>query len=175
MHNYNFDAWTRLLVSRQPRRRVWRGLAGGALAALLPHFGKPLPAAARETAAKRCLKEGKSCKRGTQCCSGVCRKKKCRRATGQGLCTIRQDLCRTSQPGPGCGVDDGGGPCFCHVTAAGASFCASAFETECFPCAANGDCADVTGPDSACIRTLGTPFCDDSCPEQGAFCARPCT
>ena len=73
MDNHHFDTWTRSLANRLPRRRLWQNLASVALAVTLIRFGRA-PVAAQEAAAKRCQKDGNECKRGNQCCSGLCKK-----------------------------------------------------------------------------------------------------
>jgi hypothetical protein len=150
MDNEHFATWTRSLASRLPRRRLWPGglkaVAGGALAVTMSRFDR-LPAAAREEAAKRCLKDGDECKRGNQCCSGLCKGKKCRRAPGQGTCTIRKDRCKT---GDSDASRCAGGDCLCFRRLDGAAVCAG--DGECFDCSRDADCVAAFGERFVCVQ-----------------------
>jgi hypothetical protein len=174
MDDRHVDRWTRALAGRPDRRSVWRGLVGGPVAALLAGADRAPAAVAQEAAAKRCSKDGKTCGRDNQCCSGQCKGTECRPAKGQGTCTIRRDFCKTGLDGTDCGTTDDGNPCTCLVTTRGASFCGGV-ASQCAPCANDADCTEVTGPGSACVRTVGTPACGENCLEEGGTaCSPPC-
>lgn len=171
MDDRHFDALTRAVAATMASRRgALRVLAGGGLGLVLTRFvagGREV----REAAAKSCLKERKRCKRDGQCCSGICKKRKCRRAPTQRTCTIRKNVCESGAAGTECGITNGGDPCACVVTTSGASFCGDTASSECVPCLGSGDCAVVAGPGSACVRAVGACLCNDG---SETFCLPPC-
>lgn len=171
MDDRHFDALTKAVVATiASRRRALRVAAGGGLGLALTRFvagGLEV----REVAAKGCRKERKDCKRDRQCCSGICKKRKCRRAPTQLTCTIQKNFCASGADGTGCGAANGGDPCSCVVTTSGASFCGVIASLECVPCLGSGDCAVVAGPGSVCVRAVGNCLCNDG---SETFCLPPC-
>jgi hypothetical protein len=134
------DRFDRLAITfghRLPRRSVVRLLAALGLTGL----------GVRDVAAV-CLANGLRCGggRGT-CCSGRCvrkgstRKKFCRAAPDQGICTTDSDYCETLETS--CG-DGSGTPCLCFMTLRGESFCAS-FNSDvtCVSCKTNAECEQL--------------------------------
>jgi hypothetical protein len=168
----SFDDWTRTLAAPAKRRYLWHIVPAGALTFLATRPG-PARVAAQEATAKDCLKPGKDCKRSNQCCSGLCRRRKCRRAPGQGSCTREQNQCVDGTNGTDCGIASDGNICLCLVTRRGRSFCANTLQSQCFPCTNDRECVSVTGPGSACFRAR-PPICI-GCTDEGGFCAPRCS
>ncbi len=168
MDEERFDALARTLADGvSSRRRVLRMLMGGGFGLALNRIN-PTDTASKEleTARKGCRKERRDCRRDNQCCSGSCVRGTCRRAPGQGTCTVEKDSCRAGRTLQ-CNTNP---DCACVVTARGASFCGNSEESMCAPCTNNADCAEVTGVGSVCVRT-GGDFC---CGDLGSACIRPC-
>ena len=162
MNANQFDTLARRLVDRTTRRGVLGGLVVGALA----------QAPARVLGVVTCLENGKRCHAGSDCCSGVCKRKRkthkrfCRAAPHQGICTIASDAC--SFTGVPCSVSSGSDyDCQCYVTPAGRSFCGS---NGCYvmPCKSDAECASAHGAGSVCWPA-GTPCCGGS-----TGCIPPC-
>jgi hypothetical protein len=159
-----FDALTRRLGATDSRRRVLRGTLGAALGGLLAAAGMPGDAAAQLGG----LADGQPCTSGEECSSGRCkrkrgtRKKFCRHAPGQGTCIADVDACVDSPST--CNNDPS---CVCFVTTRGWSVCAVSALT-CVACDGDGDCEQVIGKGSRCIR------CDDCLVSTGFACVRPC-
>ncbi len=129
MDHDRFDDLTRALASTTSRRTVLKTLAGSAAGGLLAMLGVGDTAAAPVG----CKASGKSCKRGDQCCSGVCvngvcvTPPSCGHSAGlnggcKGACTSAGFT--SSECGPICGsgefvgfcpVDQGGGDPCCNV------------------------------------------------------------
>ena len=100
MNNSSFDGLVRVLADPTARRVVIRGLAGGALGAMVGAFG--LDRSSAEAAG--CVRLGKKCRRGgPKCCGGRCTGGKCACPTGRAPCRGR--CCPTGQ------VCAGGGCC----------------------------------------------------------------
>lgn len=172
MDGNRFDDLTRVVSRHAPtsRRDTLRLLAGSALAAALGRFA---PAAAQDVAAGRCRGLRKECRGDNQCCSGRCRKKRCRRAQPTvplaGTCQAEQNVCRVF-----IGADCNGGPgngCSCFVTVGGARLCSPGLVCQ-HPCTSDQQCQVLTGPGSGCVP-LEAPFCD-ICSGVGAVCASAC-
>ena len=117
MDRDRFDDLARLASTS--RRGTLRAAVAVALA------GLPAVLEVRQSAAS-CKPNRAACKRGTQCCSGVCKRqpgshtRACRRAPNQGTCTIEQNAC-TQGIAAECGPPDSS--CYCFLTTRGASFC----------------------------------------------------
>jgi len=162
-----FDWLTRRLADPSSRRRVLSTLAGGALGLL--------PVLSWEAAAATCLATGKACKRGSQCCSGLCKgkkgKKKCRPVPFQSLCTTRISVClRDDLTISDCGL--GSLVCDCQVTTAGRAFCSdSGIDSSDCDCASDQECQARLGAGAACVRRAGNSC--DVC-RGPTFCALPC-
>jgi hypothetical protein len=152
-----FDA---LIQSHSVSRR---GTLRTAVATVLA--GPLLLLGARQVAAT-CRKNGRACRRGNQCCSGICKGKQgaatCRAAPAQGICTIEKNICLQ---GDGEITSCGTFPCSCHVTAQGASLCGHLIENvnDCAECAS---CLNCEG--TVCVR--GGPFCQNF----PFACVKPC-
>ena len=115
---------------------------------------------------------GGRCGRATdlECCSGRCvrkpgtRKRFCRAAPGQGICTILQDKCQ-SAGSIGCGAD--ADRCTCFRTIQGYSFCGSG--TNCVDhCETNADCEKRDGGrrGDRCVVGLGCCPSNRSCTQK---------
>lgn len=166
MDGQRFDDLARWAVKRgRSRRGVLRGLAGGALAALLGGA-----AVSPQGAAAKCLQPGKACKRDNQCCSDVCRRRKCRPTRPQGTCRVGEDRC---QQGSGFAYCNNTTSCGCYVTMSGALFCGSRFDSTCYLCTSDEECRIPTGPGSRCVQVAGTPYCP-GCAFTGTVCIAPC-
>jgi hypothetical protein len=154
MDGDRFDLLVRMVGAS--RRSALRVAVLAALAGSLPGLGPVRVAAA-------CRRSREACKRGSQCCSGVCKGKRaereCRRAPHQGSCTIERDACRQGVAAE-CG--DPGSSCYCFLTAEGASFCGRGNSVS--------SCAE-------CESQFPGRFClPGSGPQCGAFsCVEPCT
>jgi hypothetical protein len=164
------DRLARLLAARPVRRQILAGLIAAALGDLKSHVGDEQAIARR----RRRKRKKKGCRRGEQCSSGNCVRKKCRPAPGQGTCTIAVDVCGEPQNSAACSSVPSGEPsgnCFCFITTRGHSFCGS-----------TGGCTPNDEPcqsDEECVASLGTvgsrcvqgPSC---CGDGGTQCRRPC-
>ena len=137
-----FDAFTRSLTAVAPsRRRLLTGVAGASLAALATAFGFA-PVGATSFA---CLNVGKRCTEGGECCSIVCKCKRCR-AHNVRRCTAARNICATETE-----FKCAGGSCSCFGTTGGANFCGSA-EWVCMACSTDAQCAiALNTPGSACV------------------------
>jgi len=104
-----------------------------------------------------CRKNGKACdddKKNGDCCSGTCRKGKCRATPGAAGCTVRQDSCKEGQLP--CPNNPSG---FCVVLDNGKPFCAA--EAGCADCGSDDRCAVLSGGiPGKCIKTC--PLCVDT-------------
>ncbi len=155
MDGTHFDQLTKRLVgSTHSRRGFLRLGAGGGLAAVV--FGT----AAVEVSA--CRRTGKPCAKGRRngnCCSGTCRRGKCRTTPGAFGCKVGQSICEgeavqcPNNPDGQCVTLDSGKP-FCYEA------------VGCDGCLAHADCIDF--PNGRCITTC--PACAAS---TGRACAYP--
>ncbi len=160
MDNGQFDDLVKRLAIGSPRRQLLRLLAGSGLGLLIGWSDRQ----AATGAGAGCRKERKECKRDNQCCSGLCQRRKCRHAPGQGNCTIRKNFCGND---PEIFICKGAPACRCYVTTRGRSFCGSNGDGQCATCERNTDCTAVTGPGSACVQGAG-------CCGGGTACFPPC-
>ena len=160
MDDRRFDALARFLVLSTTRRSLLKTAAGTALGSLLTTAGVERVAAALR-------QNGKPCRRGSQCASGLCKgprgEKTCRQAPSQGICTIADN---SGEPGATpipCGA---GSRCFCWVTTSGRSFCGQAAPETC-GCGADNRCGTIPG--AVCVQNF-------SCGPIGAptACVLPC-
>ena len=128
MDGPRFDALAKSLSAAGPRRRLLAGLLGAALAAPLGRAG-----------AQACKRDGKPCKKHSQCCSG-----NCVGASGgpanDGTCQPAVHPCAGadycfSYPGS-CGTS---AFCSCATTQGGAAFCAFG-GVSCQPCTDASGC-----------------------------------
>ena len=164
MDAHRFDTLTRTMAATGSRRWALRGLAGTAAASALALVGVR-GAGAQTTCTLK--KNGERCASGDQCCSGLCKKnrrtgkKECRRAPGQGTCTVEQNVCA------GTGGSCNGADCQCFVTAAGRSLCGDPTAgidsvTACDECpngkvCVRGGGSDCAGVAFACVKPCAPP------------------
>ncbi len=166
MNQRRFDTWSRALVTETHSRRGALRLASlSALASLLAGIALP----GRAAAAASCRKVDQPCRRASQCCSNICRrrrgKKKCRghgagtcKQQGQRLVCTAQDI-ELSR----CNNDQN---CGCVRTTAGTNFCGDFFFpsgcttcSDCAVCKRDADCERKGFPrGSACV-----PFSEGRC------------
>jgi hypothetical protein len=158
-----FDRLTRSLSTRPVRRHVLAGLIAAA-------FGSLWALSGFEQAAARRRKRKKGCRIGRQCTSGLCIRKRCRRAPGQGTCTTAVDVCGEPPDQIRCSIELGGEPngnCSCFITTRGHSFCGST--GGCQQCQSDEECvAELGTVGSRCVQG---PSC---CAGGGTQCRRPC-
>ncbi|HEX5499441.1 MAG TPA: hypothetical protein VFX03_09450 [Thermomicrobiales bacterium] len=162
MNDQRFDAAIRSFAPLN-RRRLLRGLVAGMTLAGVPQISR---AASPRPQRGGCRGTGKSCKHGGQCCSGVCRHKKCRAAPSQGTCTIEISQCVDPYPASAC---NGPAGCVCYVTTAGASFCGGI--GICANCAIDDDCARIGQPGAVCVHSEGDHCCGG---DAATACIQPC-
>jgi hypothetical protein len=156
MDAMRFDRWTRTLSGGVARRRVGQIFGAAIVAATL--------GGSAGEAASACRLDRQPCRRGSQCCSGVCAgkngKRRCRPATAEATCTSEKDACRQ---GEATGATDCGEDCWCWVTEAGASICGQLIDNA----RTCDDCGRIA-PGLICVRGgVG------ECPAPFA-CVRPC-
>jgi hypothetical protein len=155
MESGRFDQWT-MRLARAPgsRRGLLRWGVGGSLGLL--GFGQVTDDALA------CVKNGKDCRRGKphgNCCSGTCKRGRCRRTPGAAGCQVNSgDLCRDQ--GETCPNNPAG---LCVKLDNGRPFCAVIIYCE--SCSSDDDCTNGLG--GKCIKTC--PACELS--NQG--CAYP--
>jgi hypothetical protein len=104
MDGTRFDALTKRLTGMPSRRQVVKGLGGGLTVAL----GAIL---ATSPAAAGCRDDGSDCKKGGQCCSGICFLPDGAPANQKGAC------CTPACPDQMCGDDGCGSSCECLAPA----------------------------------------------------------
>jgi hypothetical protein len=125
------------------------------------------------TAGVGCRNAGKTCRRGDECCSGICKGKRGKRtcrAHGAGTCRAGANYCREGLTA----VCNGSAECLCFVTTGAARFCGAKNGTVCAACRKDTDCDAVTGPGSACIEATERPFCGCDNLGFGTACIAPC-
>jgi hypothetical protein len=167
------------VLGRAPSRRdVVRGLAGVGFGLGGLWSAEPGAAKKRRKGKKPkpnifgCLEVGDACKRAAKCCSGICKRKKCR-AHNTGTC--KQDgpeICSINPP-PGltCNND---GTCRCFGTTAGSIAC-SRFDAgvSCVECQRDPDCEDLGFPTGTVCAPFTVGACGGACPG-GMACLIPC-
>ena len=153
MDGERFDRFVRTWLRPASRRHALRAAAGGALGGLAAVAGAEVGRAA-------CRNPGNDCRRDEQCCSGICRRRQCRRAPGK--CTVEKNVCRTG--GDDASFCDAAGAftCACYQKVNGAAFCATSFGGDvCFNCDSDEDCRQEFGSNFACVRwSEGACTCD---------------
>jgi hypothetical protein len=144
MESERFDTLTRNLAATGSRRLALRGLVGGLLGGVTGRLAAKEAAATHQSCTLR--HAGTRCRRGNQCCSGICRKRRCRCPQG-GFCA-----------GPG-GSFAACGPklrdeCFCVISTAGPTRCALFLD---FVCPASKECDTDRQCDAGefCANTAG--------------------
>src|SRR5688500_5311480 len=121
MDAQGFDAFVRLVTAGRSRRAAFRLLTAA--------FAAGVGVAHVREAAAQCLENGEPCDPKASpngCCSGKCsrKRKRCKAAPNQGICTIEDNTCAGT---PTICDDAGSGNCRCFVTTRGFSFCAVNF------------------------------------------------
>ncbi len=143
MDDQHFDSLARSLASGRSRRTAVRLLAGGALGALLTALGL-------EEAGAACVRVGRRCETGRQCCTKRCVRGRCACPRGTTRCGRR--CCPAGQT--------------CQN---GACVAACAGEDPTVTCAANG-CGPKT---NSCNQTVDCGTCQGDLTCQNGFCACP--
>lgn len=162
---HSFDVLARSLASDNLSRRQALKLVGGAL------LGSMLGLLGSETAYAThfgCRHVGNRCRRGSQCCSGRCRKGRCR-AHNTGNCPAQQDPCPSTTS---CTPEGGSTACTCFQTTGGARFCGGSF--VCFACTEDTFCEQQLGRGAACVVNCPGSFCRGQGQSSAAHCMGPC-
>lgn len=142
---------------RQSRRALLVALAASganlagvpALAARKKHGNKRKRRQKVRKNALGCVNAGTFCKRGSQCCSGICsgkKQKKTCRAHDASTCQLSQDICLN---GYAICTTTAGAPGVCTITTGAASFCSTV--AVCAECTRDADCVPMFGSGAACI------------------------
>ena len=171
MEDSRFDALAKSLSAVGPRRRLLAGLVAAALAA-------PLGRAA----ARDCKRDGKPCKKNSQCCSGNCvgasggtaNDGTCQPPYFQGTCEVGDDFCVENQIDETCNPDPLGPHCACVTTAPGGeTACVDVNSAMCdvLDCERDTDCTSL-GEGYVCIAARGSCGCIGA--GNRNFCARQC-
>ena len=151
MNHRRFDALACAVTRDRSRRSTLRLLAGGVLGGLLTALGVPR-AEARHAG---CRHVGKRCRRDGQCCSGRCKREKCRAPV---ICSNEsQNVCGADAVR--CGAT---GTCFCFVTTTGAFFCGSS--NQVVNCTVDAQCVPIRGAGAVCAPCAGETLCVSPCP-----------
>jgi hypothetical protein len=152
----------RTLSSVPSRRDVLRGLAASGIGLGMAQ----LPVHVRAENQYGCLNVGDRCKKASQCCSGVCKRKGGKRkcaAHDAGKCSLLRNRCTATDPIlAACNLPDEWATCL--VTIGNAPFCGTllAFKQDvhCQTCTKDADCLSLGfPPGSACVQ-LGGQFCN---------------
>jgi hypothetical protein len=168
MDGERFDDLTRIIGSVASRRTMLLGLAVSALIAPLLGLGMADAAAKKRHLHKKsrrkkkrkikrnefgCVDIGKFCKKRSQCCSGICKGKKDKKAckahdTGNCPAGVEELFCNAAGADVECVTSDGTDG-LCDTTTGKAPFCIR--DGDCFPCTKDADCVPVCGEGAACI------------------------
>jgi hypothetical protein len=177
MDGTSFDTLTRQLIATRSRRAAVRAVAAGLVVGGLGWRGEA-------ALATPCTlnPNGDRCTSNGQCCSGHCVRKKgthkrfCRKAPGQGICTVTENQCS----GGSIACNSLGTPqCVCWVSESGFSFCGALpadLLDHCFICNSDADCQERPGAQAGdrCV------YCAISCTDQptgnsnGTACISKC-
>ena len=160
MDGHRFDALARRLSTTGSRRAALRALAAG-----LVTFRLHWRIAQADHVPCTLKTNGKRCASGAECCSGRCVKKRgtkkrfCRKAPGQGTCTVVENICDTQS----IECNTPGTPqCVCFVAEDGFSFCGRNADIveRCFICDSDADCEKRDGGQAGdrCVYCGGN-FC----------------
>ncbi len=118
-----------------------------------------LRAATAERTGAALRANGRPCRRGSQCASGLCAgpkgKKKCRQARNQGICTIASNAGAREPIDTSCQSPTFSGRCLCWVTTSGRSFCGKAAPETC-GCGADNKCGNIPG--AVCVERFSCGF-----------------
>ena len=141
MDHDRFDALARSLGDVATRRHALRLLVGSALGAALGLLGGD---GARATHGGACKHVDRRCANDRDCCSGRCRRGRCRKTTDPDPACAGGDGCSGGVAiwcGPGGSMD-----CWCATTVEGGGICN--WDNGCgAECATSADC----GPDAVCV------------------------
>ncbi len=158
MDGPRFDALARRLSATGSRRAALR-----ALAASLVTFSLDWRIVQADHTPCTRKANGERCTRGSECCSGRCKRKRgtnkrfCRKAPGQGICTVVENICETQSVE--CNTP-GTPQCVCFVAEDGFSFCGRNADIveRCFICDSDADCEKRDGgqPGDRCVYCGGT-------------------
>ena len=141
MDGHSFDRITTLLATGIPRRAALRALVGVALAGVLTRLGLGGAAAA-------CKKKGKPCDTDNDCCSNICKARKCRCRKNGATCAGSKQCCSSF--------------CLTQEANAGPTCCVPNDE----PCGQDSDCCQNVANPAACEN-------DRCCAGEGRPCAVP--
>jgi hypothetical protein len=150
MDGQAFDAVVQRVAQAASRRGVLRAGAG-ALAVTLGF-------ARAEATHFTCLHVGKRCRSKSQCCSGICKRHKCR-GHDKGICKAGQDSCLGTVV---CGAASGV-ICYCFVTTGKAPFCGLIGGTA-STCTRDEECVATKGEGAACVPCGSATYCVARCP-----------
>jgi hypothetical protein len=143
MEAVQFDRWTTRWATTSPSRRGLLRLALGGGFGLLG-----FDQVAEEALA--CRRNGKPCAKGQRngdCCSGTCRKGKCRPTPGAKGCTVNSgDYCDGDQLDIKCPQNPDG---FCVLLDSGKPFCM--VDVDCSGCTSHADC--TLRANGKCVKT----------------------
>ena len=176
MDGHRFDGLTRRLSATGSRRAVLHAVAASLLAGSLGWRGEPAAAATCTLKAN-----GERCASSGECCSGRCarkrgsRKKFCRQAPGQGICTVAENICIDGSVE----CNSTGTPqCLCYVTESGTSWCGfnENIPTRCFACASDADCQKRPGAQKGdrCVYCISICTNNPSGNTNGTACIGRC-
>jgi hypothetical protein len=169
--------WTQRLRSPDPddfHRRQPAGHAPGAAGR-----GRARTGRGQRVSAQTCAATAERCGRATDLpgCSGWCkrkhgsRKKFCRQADRQGVCTVEQNICVETKGSFPCGLDESGNECFCFETTADHSFCGlGGISADNCDCTSDKQCEKRIGTGAKCVQVNEACGCDDST----TACLGPC-
>jgi hypothetical protein len=133
-----------LATGRMSRRRVLKVLGGTLAGGLLAVFG----VGGGVAAAHECKRNGKACKKDSQCCSGICSSGTCAACRpNSGSCTANTQCCSGNCSGGTCTACPSGRVLLSNGTCA-------------LPC--SSDCPDCS--------SVGRPNCGEEADTGGAFC-----
>lgn len=150
MDGERFDRVTKILTTTVRRREALAGFLGGAIA-----LSRRPEVQANHLV--ECKDVGARCRNGDKCCSGICRRKKCR-AHDVGTCKPGQDNCASLQGDHSCN----GGSCLCYTTTGGARFCGNSSEEYC-----------PAGFTTGCVRDPDCGIPGAACVNSGPECGAP--
>lgn len=140
MDGPRFDRWTKLRGASS-RRGVLRSAVGSGLAG----FGL----SGGQAVALACRKNGTPCGAGRNggCCSGTCKKGRCRPTKGAAGCTVPRDVCK--RPQDPCPNNENG---LCILLDSGKPYCFK--EIDCVNCKSDAECTRLRdGVPGKCVKT----------------------
>jgi hypothetical protein len=156
-----FDGLVRSLHDAVSRRAAFRALGG--VVTLLGLPGRDNASAKKRKRKKKkvkrnsfgCVNVGDFCRKNGQCCSGLCKRRKCEPHDAD-VCEAEDDICKGNAASCTTATNNKGD---CGRTTGNASYCGG--EGDCFPCKKDADCIPICGPLAACV------VCESECAEAG--------